>query len=55
MTWTNSNSPLKRARQLADQTGGGILVITEGVYGMAGDLGDLKGILSSRTNTVSVS
>jgi glycine C-acetyltransferase len=37
---------LKRARRLADQTGGGILVITEGVYGMAGDQGDLKGILS---------
>lgn len=36
---------LKRARKLADQTGGGILVITEGVYGMAGDLGDLPGIL----------
>lgn len=36
---------LKRARKLADQTGGGILVITEGVYGMAGDLGNLSGIL----------
>jgi len=36
---------LKRARKLADQTGGGILVITEGVYGMAGDLGNLPGIL----------
>jgi len=36
---------LKRARKLADQTGGGILVITEGVYGMAGDCGNLKGIL----------
>lgn len=36
---------IKRARKLADQTGGGILVITEGVYGMAGDLGDLPGIL----------
>ncbi|MCX6282574.1 MAG: aminotransferase class I/II-fold pyridoxal phosphate-dependent enzyme [Bacteroidetes bacterium] len=36
---------LKRAKKLADQTGGGILVITEGVYGMAGDCGNLKGIL----------
>ncbi|MBL7139029.1 MAG: aminotransferase class I/II-fold pyridoxal phosphate-dependent enzyme [Bacteroidales bacterium] len=36
---------LKRARKLTDQTGGGILVITEGVYGMAGDLGNLPGIL----------
>ena len=37
---------LKRARKLADQTGGCILVITEGVYGMVGDLGDLNGILA---------
>jgi len=36
---------LKRARKLTDQTGGGILVITEGVYGMAGDCGNLRGIL----------
>jgi len=36
---------LKHARKLADETGGGILVITEGVYGMAGDLGNLTGIL----------
>jgi len=36
---------LIRARKLADQTGGGILVITEGVFGMPGDLGNLSGIL----------
>lgn len=36
---------IKRARKLADQTGGGILVITEGVFGMPGDLGNLSGIL----------
>jgi glycine C-acetyltransferase len=36
---------LIRARKLADQTGGGILVITEGVFGMPGDLGNLAGIL----------
>ena len=36
---------LKRARKLTEQTGGGILVITEGVYGMAGDCGNLRGIL----------
>lgn len=35
---------LKQATQLAEQQGGGVLVITEGVFGMAGDLGDLKGI-----------
>jgi glycine C-acetyltransferase len=37
---------LERAKKLTDETGGGILVITEGVYGMAGDLGNLKGILA---------
>jgi len=36
---------LKRAKKLVDQSGGGILVITEGVYGMAGDCGNLTGIL----------
>ncbi len=36
---------LKRARKMADKSGGGILVITEGVYGMSGDLGNLPGIL----------
>ena len=41
----NLEKQLKRARKLADQNGGGILVITEGVYGMIGDLGDLNGIL----------
>jgi len=37
---------LTRAKKLTDETGGGILVITEGVYGMSGDLGNLKGILA---------
>ncbi len=37
---------LERANKLANETGGGILVITEGVYGMSGDLGNLRGILS---------
>lgn len=35
---------LKRAKKLTDASGGGILVITEGVYGMSGDLGKLKEI-----------
>ncbi|HTX88311.1 MAG TPA: aminotransferase class I/II-fold pyridoxal phosphate-dependent enzyme [Bacteroidales bacterium] len=39
---------LSRAKKIADQNGGGILVITEGVYGMSGDLGNLRGILSYR-------
>ena len=35
---------LFRAQALADKQGGGILVITEGVFGMAGDQGRLKEI-----------
>jgi glycine C-acetyltransferase len=35
---------LQRATRLADETGGGILVITEGVFGMSGKQGDLKGV-----------
>jgi glycine C-acetyltransferase len=35
---------LKRAEELIKTTGGGILVITEGVFGMAGDQGKLKEI-----------
>ncbi len=40
----NLEKELERAKKLTDQTGGGILVITEGVYGMAGDLGNLTKI-----------
>ena len=36
---------LERAKRLAEQTGGGILVITEGVFGMRGDQGKLKEIV----------
>ena len=35
---------LKRAKTLTEQTGGGILVVTEGVFGMAGDQGKLAEI-----------
>ncbi len=35
---------LDRAKAITDQTGGGILVVTEGVFGMAGDQGKLKEI-----------
>jgi glycine C-acetyltransferase len=35
---------LQRATKLVGQSGGGILVITEGVFGMAGDLGKLDKI-----------
>jgi len=40
----NLEKELGRAKKITDQTGGGILVITEGVYGMSGDLGKLKEI-----------
>ena len=36
---------LERATKWVEETGGGILVITEGVFGMAGDLGKLDEIV----------
>ena len=41
----NCAKQLERAKKLVEQTGGGILVITEGVFGMAGDLGHLDEIV----------
>ncbi|HPE57292.1 MAG TPA: aminotransferase class I/II-fold pyridoxal phosphate-dependent enzyme [Bacteroidales bacterium] len=41
----NLEKELERATKIVEKTGGGILVITEGVYGMAGDLGKLKDIV----------
>jgi glycine C-acetyltransferase len=40
----NLEKQLERAVKRADQQGGGVLVISEGVFGMAGDLGNLKQI-----------
>ncbi len=40
---------LKRAVELTEKTGGGILVITEGVFGMAGDQGKLKEIVALKS------
>lgn len=40
----NCEKQLQRAEKLTSETGGGILVITEGVFGMAGDLGKLDKI-----------
>ncbi len=40
---------MKRARKLAEQNGGGILVITEGVFGMGGDQGNLKEIVALKS------
>jgi glycine C-acetyltransferase len=42
----NFEKQLERAKKLTDETGGGILVITEGVYGMSGDLGNLKDMIA---------
>jgi len=36
---------LERATRIVNDTGGGILLITEGVYGMSGDLGNLRAIV----------
>jgi len=41
----NLEKQLKRATKLAEKNMGGILVITEGVFGMAGDLGKLDKIV----------
>jgi glycine C-acetyltransferase len=40
----NCEKQLQRAAKITEETGGGILVITEGVFGMAGDLGKLDEI-----------
>lgn len=44
----NLEKQLERATKITQETGGGILVITEGVFGMSGNMGDLKGILKLR-------
>jgi glycine C-acetyltransferase len=41
----NCEKQLQRASKLAEETGGGILVITEGVFGMTGDQGKLAEIV----------
>ncbi|MCK5209292.1 MAG: aminotransferase class I/II-fold pyridoxal phosphate-dependent enzyme, partial [Cyclobacteriaceae bacterium] len=42
----NLDKQLQRATKITNETGGGILVISEGVFGMSGNLGDLKGIVA---------
>ena len=42
----NMEKELQRAAKIVENTGGGILLITEGVYGMAGDLGNLPEIVA---------
>ena len=39
---------IAKAQKLSDETGGGILVITEGVFGMRGEQGILKEIVSTK-------
>ncbi len=39
---------LESARKVVEQTGGGIMVMTEGVFGMAGDQGKLKEIVERK-------
>ena len=42
----NLEKELQRATKIVNKTGGGILLITEGVYAMSGDLGKLKEIVA---------
>ena len=42
----NLRKQLERATRITKETGGGILVITEGVFGMSGDLGKLDEIVA---------
>lgn len=44
----NLRVQLERAKKLTDESGGGILVITEGVYGMTGDQGNLREIVAMK-------
>ena len=45
----NFEKQLERAHKITEQTGGGILVITEGVFGMSGDLGKIDKLSELRS------
>lgn len=45
----NLEKQLQHAQKIVQETKGGILVITEGVFGMAGDLGKLKEIVALKS------
>ncbi len=45
----NLEKQLDRATRITNETGGGILVITEGVFGMSGNMGLLKEIVALRS------
>lgn len=46
----NLEKQLERAKRITDETGGGILLITEGVFGMSGNMGRLKEIVELKAN-----
>jgi glycine C-acetyltransferase len=46
---TNLEKQLERATKIVADSGGAILVITEGVFGMSGDLGDLNGVVALKS------
>jgi glycine C-acetyltransferase len=46
----NLKKQLERATKIVQETKGAILVITEGVFGMAGDMGNLKEIVELKKN-----
>ena len=45
---------LERAVKMAEQTGGGILVISEGVFGMRGEQGLLKEIIEEKNQGIAI-
>ncbi len=45
----NLEKQLERAKRITDETGGGIFVITEGVFGMSGNMGSLKEIVALKS------
>lgn len=45
----NLEKQLQRAEKIVSETGGGVLVITEGVFGMSGDLGKLDQIAALKS------
>jgi len=45
----NFEKQLERAKRITDETGGGVLVITEGVFGMSGNMGKLKEIVALKS------
>lgn len=46
----NCEKQLERATKIVEESGGSILVITEGVFGMSGDMGKLKEIVELKKN-----